>query len=274
MTALEGRGREKGTVIWGPGYSDAEATARALAHTKTLKDGQCGYFTWVPIIKEKCGTMSSKRKTPTTCFGEAKNIGNYCAQQLQLNDNGSSDGSTIFVWVECDTRLPLPMDKQTSSIYKKPGVSRKRGGQYAYALDLGRQTGTASGCNAGPGAPGKYCTTIEGSAQADEAGKGACVSGEVGAGGASWSKVIGCPSLAACSGPERRSLGTNGAVATSSQEPTKCKDHAFGDHIAYPEEGGVLAIPGEWVEKWKHVIAAIPATNEARAAEFDKMGAL
>jgi hypothetical protein len=53
MTALEGRGREKGTVIWGPGYSDAEATARALAHTKTLKDGQCGYFTWVPIIKEK-----------------------------------------------------------------------------------------------------------------------------------------------------------------------------------------------------------------------------
>jgi hypothetical protein len=35
-----------------------------------------------------------------------------------------------------------------------------------------------------------------------------------------------------------------------------------------------LAIPGEWVEKWKHVIAAIPATNEARAAEFDKMGAL
>lgn len=34
------------------GYSDAEADARALAHTKKLVDGQCGYFTWVPIVKQ------------------------------------------------------------------------------------------------------------------------------------------------------------------------------------------------------------------------------
>lgn len=33
-------------------------------------------------------------------------------------------------------------------------------------------------------------------------------------------------------------------------------------------------IPGEWVEKWEHVLAALPASNVARVEEFDKMDAL
>lgn len=224
------------------------------------------------------------------------------------------------------------MDKQKSPIYKMPGVSDQRAGQYAYAKSLGRQAGTASGSNAGPyvhlqdgsdctgktlvtcydwsedkccksgisqknavyfggntdtlvnyqnwisdnpsGAPEEYCTTIKGSSQADGKGDGVCVSGKAGTGGASWSKIVGCPSLEACSGPGRRSLEANGTQSAAVQQPSKCKDHAFGDHLAYPEEGGVLVIPGEWVEKWHHILAALPATNEARVEQFDKMGAL
>lgn len=32
-------------------------------------------------------------------------------------------------------------------------------------------------------------------------------------------------------------------------------------------------IPGEWVEKWEHVLAVLPGSNAARVEEFDKMGA-
>ncbi|OQD60720.1 hypothetical protein PENPOL_c021G02246 [Penicillium polonicum] len=280
------------------------------------------------------GSLTKSTNSPLACGSSLDTTGNYCAEQLRRNGDGTSDGSTVFVYVDCDTRLPLPMEKQTSSIYKRPGVSRKRGGQYAYALSLGRQAGTASGSDAGPyvhlqegsdcstssktlvtcydwpedkccqsglaqknavyfggntdtlvnyqnwisdnptGAPEEYCTTIKGSGQADDQGAGVCVSGETGTGGASWSKIIGCPSFDSCSGPGRRSLENNQTISATSQQPAKCKERAFGDHLAYPKEGGVLVIPGEWVEKWKHILAALPANNAARVEKFDEMGAL
>ena len=55
-------------------------------------------------------------------MGDMHTIEDYCVDGLRQSPDGTVDGETIFVYTDCTTRLPLPMDQQTS-IYGLPGVA-------------------------------------------------------------------------------------------------------------------------------------------------------
>jgi hypothetical protein len=47
----------------------------------------------------------------------------YCVENLRKIPGGALDGTKIFVYTDCENRLPLPMDQQRSSINKMPGIA-------------------------------------------------------------------------------------------------------------------------------------------------------
>jgi hypothetical protein len=75
--------------------------------------------------------MSYQQTAAHRCVGNMHTIENYCVDALRQYPDGTVDGETIFVYTDCMTRLPLPMDQQTS-IYGLPGV----------ALDPGERSST------------------------------------------------------------------------------------------------------------------------------------
>ena len=125
---------------------DSTATAETLS--KNLKDSECGYFAFAPVIRESCGTLTTSTPfmpddkaydgvcSPKTSEWSTKK--NYCASQLRRNPDDTVDGETIFVRTNCDTRMPLPDDKQDPT-YQKPGVALERSAQQQWANTFGRQ---------------------------------------------------------------------------------------------------------------------------------------
>ncbi|PKS11137.1 hypothetical protein jhhlp_002898 [Lomentospora prolificans] len=122
-------------------YSQAEADAWARAFSIKLEEGQCGYFTFVPIIHDSCGSLTEGPADNTPGFPRAicsndrnkwSTTGNFCQSQLKRHSDGTVDGDTIFVRTDCSTRAPLPADKQ-DDIYKRPGVALPRALQEAWA---------------------------------------------------------------------------------------------------------------------------------------------
>jgi hypothetical protein len=69
------------------------------------------------------GTMSFQQPEADHCSGNMHNLDDYCVDDLRLNPDGTVDGTTIFVYTDCATRLPLPMNQQTSRVYRIPGVA-------------------------------------------------------------------------------------------------------------------------------------------------------
>ncbi|CAG7998852.1 unnamed protein product [Penicillium nalgiovense] len=108
---------------------------QGMSYEMPLKAEQCGYWTWIPTKKTVCGTMSYQQTEAHRCVGDMHTSINYCVDDLRRYPDGTVDGETIFVYTDCMTRFPLPMDQQTS-IYRLPGVALDRGEHFS-AQDLG-----------------------------------------------------------------------------------------------------------------------------------------
>ncbi|PLN85513.1 hypothetical protein BDW42DRAFT_160637 [Aspergillus taichungensis] len=133
------------------GFSGSSGDAFARSYSVKLESGQCGYFTFVPVVKEVCGTLSTQhvRAMPSPilpvywCLGDYTTTPNVCAQELRHNSDGTVDGETIFVRTHCDNRMPLPSGDQ-DPVYQKPGVPMDRGMQEAWAETWGKEDLTAA----------------------------------------------------------------------------------------------------------------------------------
>ena len=97
---------------------------KASEMTLTLRDGQCGYYSFVPILREVCGT----RTWGWNCSDphNVHNDLNICSTSLQrhLDPEADSDGTeswpglpqltgeTIFIETNCSTHMPLLKEQQ------------------------------------------------------------------------------------------------------------------------------------------------------------------
>ncbi|KAK6341421.1 hypothetical protein TWF696_008497 [Orbilia brochopaga] len=94
----------------------------------------CGYFTFVPLLTESCGSItrwtrliqpsdSSGNPEEPVCILSGKNetYGNQCVTYPHLQENGNPSGYTTVVKLNCDTGLHLPLEQQ-DTIYASPGV--------------------------------------------------------------------------------------------------------------------------------------------------------
>ncbi|KAI0803524.1 hypothetical protein GGR55DRAFT_700080 [Xylaria sp. FL0064] len=111
------------------GYSQASAQAVARSFSLQLDQGQCGYFTFVPVKKTYCGTFSHGKLHyvyPDFYYCDSVvNEGNIC-DEMPWTVDGKADGETIFVRTDCATRQPLPLDQQ-DPVYQRHGVPLDRG---------------------------------------------------------------------------------------------------------------------------------------------------
>jgi hypothetical protein len=67
--------------------------------------------------------INFKKWDQSHCVDDMRGRDIYSVENLRKAPSGAFDGTTIFVYTDCETRLPLPMDQQKSSIYKMPGVA-------------------------------------------------------------------------------------------------------------------------------------------------------
>ncbi|GKT45416.1 uncharacterized protein ColSpa_05597 [Colletotrichum spaethianum] len=114
------------------GWHHSWGTARAKKWDVDLKEGQCGYFTFVPVKKVVCGGITEPSWQPNFdwdgCNYSPPKNSEYCDNQLwTIKDSKNSkeevpDGTIIFVYTDCLTRLPLPMSEQ-DPVYRAPGVA-------------------------------------------------------------------------------------------------------------------------------------------------------
>ncbi|KAK1988860.1 hypothetical protein LZ30DRAFT_683583 [Colletotrichum cereale] len=115
---------------WSYSYGDAEGKKFDVQ----LTEGQCGYFTFVPVKKVVCGGLTEPAETPrwydlSVCKSYPKNsrqcdnqLWKIKGQRLNKADYEIPDGTIIFVYTDCLTRMPLPMSKQ-DPVYQAPGVA-------------------------------------------------------------------------------------------------------------------------------------------------------
>lgn len=95
-----------------------------MASDKTveLQAGQCGYFSFVPVLREVCGS----RTWGDNC-SDSQNVHNelnICSTSIERHLDPDTEGppswpllpnlvgQTIFVRTNCSTYLPLPKDQQ------------------------------------------------------------------------------------------------------------------------------------------------------------------
>ncbi|KAK6221739.1 hypothetical protein QIS74_04611 [Colletotrichum tabaci] len=115
------------------GWDHSYGTAKGKKWDVDLMEGECGYFTFVPVKKVVCGGITEPASPPGDsglCSSDPKNH-RQCDDQLWTikakNANGTAhaeitDGTILFVYTDCLTRLPLSMDKQ-DPVYRAPGVA-------------------------------------------------------------------------------------------------------------------------------------------------------
>ncbi|OHF00489.1 hypothetical protein CORC01_04239 [Colletotrichum orchidophilum] len=120
-------------------WSWATTTATGRSFKVTLLKGECGYFTFVPVKKVMCGTYSFSEAYPNQiydywlCHSERgpTNLPNICdSEPWKIKNTGDAkdpdglipDGTVLFVYTDCRTRLPLPKEFQ-DPVYGTPGVS-------------------------------------------------------------------------------------------------------------------------------------------------------
>ncbi|CAJ2512214.1 Uu.00g052290.m01.CDS01 [Anthostomella pinea] len=104
------------------GYSYSQGQARGRNYKIELTSGQCGYFTFVGIMKGTCETYT---------------------EGLYIRD-GLPEGVVLFVFTDCITRAPLDPEYQ-DPVYNSPGVALPR----QASIDA-QQTWVINTCNATP----------------------------------------------------------------------------------------------------------------------------
>lgn len=122
------------------GYSEKSGISQSYKFSKRIQDDECGYFTFVPIVREVCGTYSEGPFKNGQCNNDL-NIGNACVEELvgfDTNDNimdwRSIRGIVVFVYVDCLTLQPLPDEKQDVA-WTQPGVRLPRDNDLAAAYE-------------------------------------------------------------------------------------------------------------------------------------------
>ncbi|EXJ85919.1 hypothetical protein A1O1_06288 [Capronia coronata CBS 617.96] len=112
------------------GYSTKSGITQGYKFSKTLPDGECGYFTFIPIYKGTCG--SSTECYGSRCNDDCYTQGNVCVEQLvgynahdDIHDWRPIRGIVVFVYVDCLTLAPLPDEKQDPA-FSQPGVRLPR----------------------------------------------------------------------------------------------------------------------------------------------------
>lgn len=221
-----------------------------------------------PIYQQKGVAMHRGGQMARALSDGAKQQHGGSSNGLYIHLQGKKDCSTgSKVLVTC---FGWPKDTCCKS-----GLARKNAAFFGGKTALDHQYTNYISDNP-TGVPSQYCTTIKGTGRTQTAGQGVCVSGAKGTGGASWSPILGCPTLSACSGPPgRRSLepDTNGTMSANGQTEPTCKESVFGDHLAFPKEGGVLVIPGWRAEDLEDTLAALPDDDETLVEKYRELGA-
>ncbi|KAI0096602.1 hypothetical protein GGR51DRAFT_567102 [Nemania sp. FL0031] len=112
------------------GFDPTQQLVAAGAGDVTIGEGECGYFTWIGTRKEVCGslTLANRHDPPPGglpyCQGPATTTANYCANETYggpLRDV-SQFGHTVFVRIDCDSRVALPADAQ-DPLFQYDGVA-------------------------------------------------------------------------------------------------------------------------------------------------------
>ena len=120
------------------GYKDISGIAQAYSITKILPEHTCGYWTFVPYVREACGTYSEAAIIKGECDHPFQTTPNACVEQpVQLvTDDKLPDmrvlrGIIVFVYVDCKTSALLPDEKQDPA-FAQPGVKLPRHYKSAY----------------------------------------------------------------------------------------------------------------------------------------------
>ncbi|KAH9219815.1 hypothetical protein DL95DRAFT_483015 [Leptodontidium sp. 2 PMI_412] len=117
-------------------YSTSLSTSLSVERAEDLEEGECGYWTWVPIFIESCGSLTTAPiidysdfppyGSPAMCSSDSAwtSIDNWCNRTPAKNDDGPAAGYTFFVYKKCDAvgGVDLNNPKQ-HPIYRYPGVS-------------------------------------------------------------------------------------------------------------------------------------------------------
>ncbi|KAK2024940.1 hypothetical protein LX32DRAFT_675716 [Colletotrichum zoysiae] len=116
------------------GYHQSWSETESRKFDVDLTEGQCGYFTFVPVKKVVCGGLTEPDYRPKwydfgVCKSGPKNS-HICVSQpwtiksQKITDPNYEipDGTIIFVYTDCFSRRPLPMSKQ-DPVYQAPGVA-------------------------------------------------------------------------------------------------------------------------------------------------------
>jgi hypothetical protein len=118
------------------GFNTKYGTAEGYAVKRAVKDGECGYFTFIPIVKEACGTFSRCTYYKGLCEGDYTTTANVCSTQIQeVNGKGLFNkimrGIIVFVFVDCVTLEPLGPEKQDPA-FNQPRVPLPRAAYEAH----------------------------------------------------------------------------------------------------------------------------------------------
>lgn len=120
------------------GLSYASATTLLSQNSVTLKDNECGYFTFLPLLQETCGTSTLGEPTQnSTTKGCGFDVTEEdCARFPSFTPDGKSvKGATIFVKIDCANNQRLPMDQQNQA-YNHEGVPAPQSVYDAWIAEL------------------------------------------------------------------------------------------------------------------------------------------
>ncbi|KAL8792653.1 MAG: hypothetical protein Q9195_004713 [Heterodermia aff. obscurata] len=117
-------------------WSTAKTNTQSLAVTP--KDGECGYFAFLPHLVTTCGLVAdAPANSDETCPQPKQHYNKIqygCESDFVTVKSSSGEdrheGATVFVYVDCGTNAPLPCDATSGpkqdEAYCKPGVALPR----------------------------------------------------------------------------------------------------------------------------------------------------
>ncbi|EXJ68098.1 uncharacterized protein A1O5_08713 [Cladophialophora psammophila CBS 110553] len=113
------------------GWNTKTGQSQSYKYSKSLEHNECGYFTFIPILHESCGTYSEGSLIDGKCH-HTQSIGNSCGTQaVTVEDHWYwftrvVRGVAVFVYLDCTTLEPLPNDRQEAP-FNQDGVRLPRG---------------------------------------------------------------------------------------------------------------------------------------------------
>ncbi|KAL2060679.1 hypothetical protein VTL71DRAFT_9320 [Oculimacula yallundae] len=100
-------------------YSTSVAYSLSTEQTVMLEPGECGYWTFVPVLVESCGTLT----TAPVDYGSGSPFDTNPTLPA-LTEDGKGYGIVIFVYTNCDRKAGIDWHHpRQNPIYLVPGVS-------------------------------------------------------------------------------------------------------------------------------------------------------